>query len=118
MLKRGAMMTALYVTTAMLALVGCSSSGSADEMMPTASPEAAQEACSLTYQYATRGLPATYTADAVDLVLAAADRFYAGGLFDAGAAMTEEVVPALEGGIMTQIQVRPLLTRIYNDWCS
>jgi len=118
MLKRGAMRTALYVSIAMLAFVGCSSSDSADEMMPTASPEAAQEACSLTYQYATQGLPATYTTDAVDLILAAADRFYAGTLFDAGTAMTEEVVPALEGGIMTQIQVRPLLTRIYNDWCS
>jgi hypothetical protein len=87
-------------------------------MTPIASPEAAKEACSLTYQYANQGLPATDTADAVDLVLVVADRFFAGGLMDAGIAITDEVVPALQGGFMTQIQVRPLLTQIYNDWCS
>lgn len=118
MLKRGVTMKVLFLLLALFAVGGCSSSDEADEMMPTASREAAEEACSLTYQYANQGLPATYTADAVDLVLAVADRFYAGGLMDAGIAMTDEVVPALEGGFMTELQVRPLLTRIYNDWCS
>ena len=109
----------LLLSFAVFAAWGCSSSDNADEeLMPIASPEAAEEACSRTYQYATQGLPATYTADAVDLILDVADRFFDGGLFDAGFAMTDEVVPALEGGILTQIQVRPLLTRIYNDWCS
>jgi hypothetical protein len=118
MLKRGPETKVIFLLPALIVMAACSASDSYDESMPTASPEAAEEACSLTYQYAIRGLPATYTADAVDLVLSVADRFYDGGLTDAGTAMTDEVVPALQGGILTQIQVRPLLNRIYNDWCS
>ena len=103
----------------LLVLFGCSSTDGSDNAgMPSASPEAQEEACQLMTQYSTRGLPATYTAEAVDLVLYVADRFYAGGLPEAANAIVEELVPALEGGVVAQLQVRPLLSKISDTWCS
>jgi hypothetical protein len=78
---------------------------------------AAQQACSLTHQYANRGFPTSYIDESVDLLRAVADRFYAGGLMDAGTAIIYEVIPALYGGFYGQLQVRPLLAQIYNRSC-
>ena len=107
----------IWASIASAAFVGCSSSDSSSEgsEQVLANKEAA---CGRLAEYAESGVPATYVADAVDLLEVAAEELSAAGLTDAADAIIDKAIPALQGDFVTALQFKPIVREIHRTWCN
>lgn len=108
---------ALLAVAALGGLSGCSSSGKvgSDDSAETESYRA--EACAQLQTYSTRGFPTSSSYEAIDLLLSAAQRFEVAGDYEASRAIQDRAVPAMESGLVGQLEVPKILRSIYEASC-
>lgn len=107
----------IWASIAATTLVGCSSSDSSSNASAEIAASA-DAACSRLMEYADNGVPATYVADAVELLTVTAEELSAAGLTDAADALLSKAIPALEGDFVTALQFKPIIREIHSAWCN
>jgi hypothetical protein len=102
------------------AMSGCSEQGSSENADSNVSVEIESyriEACAQIRTYATQGFPTAYTNEAIDLLLSAAQRFEVAGDFEASRAIQDRAVPAMQSGMVGQLEVPNILRAIFDASC-